>query len=208
VNVLLITVIALASDHGYLEVTVREADNPDPMPCRAWIQSGTSQYYYPETAAIVYDKDESFACDGRFRILVPAGDATIHIERGKEFVPINQLIMVHADTVTRKELVLRRWVSMSSEGWFSSDLHMHFSKDNIENLKRLALSDDINLLPTFTYWYHRLDSIQTEWPFGESGEFIRVDSLHFVTRNNVEIERIGGEPFNSIGAPFFFNLIK
>jgi len=192
--------------NGYIEVTVRGDKDLEPMPCRAWIESGETRYFTPETPATPYDRDFSFSCRGFFRIRVPAGEAAIHIERGLEFIPIIRKVVVKSGQTVEKEVLLERWVSMHEEGWYSSDMHVHFGSDDINILKELSLADDVNLVPAFTYWYHRLEDMEKKWPPWRHGGVVRADSLHVITLNNIEIERIGGEPFHSIGAPFFFNL--
>jgi hypothetical protein len=113
---------------------------------------------------------------------------------------------IRAGETSRQQVTLRRWVDMSHEGWYSSDMHVHFGHDSVAILQQLVLADDLNLLPVFTYWYSRLEKMRPAWPHWPQGAVITVDATHLITLDNIEVERIGGEPFHSLGAPFFFNM--
>jgi hypothetical protein len=119
-------------EYGLLQGTVHGEDNSSPMPCRVWIELRDTRYFRPETPSTSYKKDRSFSCSGTFSIRVPAGKATVHIERGKEFLPINDTVLIKANQTTIKEFTLKRWVAMHREGWFSSDMHVHFGSNNIK----------------------------------------------------------------------------
>jgi len=161
---LLCSNIGPTPEFGFLEVTVLGQDESAPIPCRAWVEASGAHYFRPETPAIVYDKDKSFSCNGTFCIRIPAGKATVHIERGKEFLPIDQTVIIKANQTIQKSFFLKRWIAMHEEGWFSSDMHVHFGSDDIDILKQLSSADDVNLLPAFTYWYHKLDNMKKQWP--------------------------------------------
>jgi len=190
---------------GTISVTVWEAGRDEPLPCRAWVQAGGRRCFEPsDKSCIPYARDRSFSCNGRFTIDVPAGKAVVHVERGKEYRPIDREIVVEENGTAKLDIELLRWVNMASQGWYSSDMHVHFGADNLATLEQLALADDVNWLPAFTYW----NDFHEDWPHWSQGPSVFADKTHLVTLANEEIERIGGEPFHSIGALFIFGLTK
>ena len=190
---------------GTISVTVLEAGRDDPLPCRAWVDAGGKRHHKPQAdTAAPYPRDRSFSCDGRFTIDLPAGRAVVHVERGKEYVPVDREVTVVPGETTELTITLSRWIHMKQEGWYSSDLHVHFGHDRPAVLEQLVLADDVNLLPSFSYWNH----FEKEWPPFARPRTVAVGPAYLITRANEEIERIGGPPFHSVGALFIFGLDK
>jgi len=114
------------ADTGELSVSVYEPNVRIPLPCRAWISIGDKRFINPATKSCTpYAKDSSFSCDGHFSIRVPAGKAIIHIERGKEYLPVDKEVIIVNNQTTKVDITLKRWISMYKEGWYSSDMHCH-----------------------------------------------------------------------------------
>ena len=146
------TPLAIAQE-SRLDVEIVDAAG-EPMPARAWVISGEARFFHPlqPASATPYQQDQSFSCDGRFSMLLPPGEATIHVERGKEFVPVDLVVPVTAGESSQYTIRLDRWIDMPSLGWYSADMHLHLGFDNPRVLKQLALADDVHLVPSFTYW--------------------------------------------------------
>lgn len=198
------------ADTGQISVAVYEKGSREPLPCRAWVSVGDERFFNPATGSCTaYARDRSFSCNGHFVITVPAGKATIHIERGKEYWPVDKEVTVETNQTIQVEITLKRWVNMYREGWYSADLHCHFGLDNPAVLKQLALADDINLEPILTLWNHQRTKTSDEaWPNWPAGSSIYADATHMVTLRNEEIERIGGNAFESTGALLMFGLTQ
>ena len=202
--------LAIQADTGQISVTVYEPGSLVPLSCRAWVRVGEERLFNPATEFCTpYAKDRSFSCNGTFVITAPAGKVTVHIERGKEYWPVDKEVIVAKGKTTKVDITLKRWVNMCREGWYSADLHCHFGLDNPTVLKQLALADDINLEPILTLWNHqrsgKSDEVWPDWPTGPS---VRADATHIVTLRNQEIERIGGDAFESVGALLMFGLTR
>ena len=202
--------VALGADIGTLSVSVHEPDVQIPLPCRAWVSAGEKRFFNPATKSCTpYARDRSFSCDGHFIIRVPPGKAVVHIERGKEYLPVDKEIIIVQNQTTKVDIILKRWISMYKEGWYSSDMHCHFGLDNLEILKQLALADDINLEPILTFWNHQRSNTSHEnWPDWQNGSSVYADETHMITLRNQEIERIGGDAFESVGALLMFGLTE
>ncbi|HUV41848.1 MAG TPA: CehA/McbA family metallohydrolase [Sedimentisphaerales bacterium] len=195
------------SQSAMLSVTVHEPNDSASVPCRAWVTAAGQQLYKPLTKSCTpYEKDQSFSCDGYFVMTVPPGEITIHLERGKEYLPLEKAVFVKPNQTTHVELTLERWINMAQRGWYSCDIHCHFGVDNLTILRQSALADDINFQPVLTFWNHQ-KNIWTRgvtrpdtWPQWPLGPAFYADAEHLITLRNQEIERIGGQPFESLGA--------
>ncbi len=194
---------------GYISATVYEEGKDTLLPCRVWVEVNNIRYYKPLTVdCFPYKKDLSFSCNGQFKIKVPTGKAIIHIEKGKEYFPINKEVMVKDGETIPLDITLKRWIDMVGLGWYSMDVHCHFGADSLEILKQLALADDINCEPVLTVWNKRKYKTLNYWQTNPGNPSFYIDSTHIVTFNNQEIERIGGEPYESVGAPAFLGLTR
>jgi hypothetical protein len=209
-GILLACLPAIGADTGKVSVTVHEPGNENPLPCRAWVSIGNKHLFYPTTESCTsYARDRSFSCNGQFVIEVPAGKAVIHVERGKEYWPVDKEIVVEPGQSSKVEIALKRWINMCEEGWYSSDIHCHFGLDDLRILKQLALADDVNFEPILTLWNHQRPTPPGGiWPDWQSGSSVHADATHLVTLRNQEIERIGGDAFESVGALLMFGLTK
>lgn len=201
---------AVGADTGTISVAVHEPGSEVPLPCRAWVSVADKRLFEPKTESCTpYARDRSFSCDGRFVIEVPAGNAVIHIERGKEYRPVDREVAVQPNQTANVDIALERWINMSKEGWYSADMHCHFGLGNLTVLKQLALADDINFEPLSSLWNHQRGNMSDEaWPDWPAGAAIHADESHIVTFRNQEIERIGGEAFESTGALLMFGLTR
>ncbi len=186
-----------------LQVHVRERGSDAPLPCRAWVQMGDQRFFTPAAhGATPYKRDRSFSCDGDFEIALPPGEAVIHVERGSEYVPQDLPITLTPDEPARLNVELSRWINMNEEGWYSADMHVHFGRGAPHIIEQLARADDVNVVPMLTYW----NEWQPQWPAAAAGRTISLPGQRLITLGNQEIERIGGGPYESVGALLIFGL--
>ncbi len=203
-----------------LNVRVREHGSQELLPCRAWVEAGGKRLFRPsDSSCAPYERDRSFACDGQFSIPVPPGPAVVHVERGKEYISVDEPITVGQGPSQEITIELKRWIDMRQRGWYSADMHVHFIHENrrltepkrleadIRVLKLMALADDVNFVPVLSYWNDNIE----QWPDWPEGPGVRADQTHWVTLRNEEIERIeqaDGRPWASVGAPLIFGLTR
>ncbi len=197
---------------GWLRVMIKD-DRGKTIPARAWVDVGKSRLFEPVGPATCtpYNRDRSFSCDGWFVMRIPAGEATLHVERGKEWLPLDKVVSIDQGRTNSIAVTLKRWVNLADEGWYSADMHVHFGHDNPRVMSQLALADDVNIVPAFSLWLRgREKQWQKDWPPWGTDETIAVDNTHFLTRANLEIERIGRSagPGGEVGATFIYQLGK
>ncbi len=204
-------VVAPGVPAGTLKVKIVD-ERGELAAARAWVEDGAHQKFFRPSAPAActpYQPDRSFSCDGTFEIAAPAGSVLVHVERGKEFLPVNQTLDLKQDEVRELTIRLSRWIDMPARGYYSADLHEHFGSDRPTVLRQLSLADDIHILPAISYWLRGTEPTWPEaWPPGEV--VTRIDATHFVTRSNLEIERIADQKnFGTAnGAAFLFNLVR
>lgn len=204
------TVLACGQNTSLL--TVRVTDETGRLnPARAWVQVGDERLFQPDSPAEAtpYARDRSFSFDGVFTMSLPAGPANLHVEKGKEYLPVDIPFEVKAGETMQKTVRLERWINMPVSGWYSADLHVHLGQDDPRILTQLALADDVHLIPAFTYWLRgQGETWHADWPDESYTRPVKIDDRHIITRNNIEIERISREsqPGGFIGATFLYNL--
>ena len=196
---------------GEGRIIVRIIDESgESIPARAWVEAAGERLFEPASGtATPYRKDRSFSCDGSFTMGLPAGEAVVYVERGKEFIPVDLAVTIEKEETIERTIPLKRWIDMPARGWYSADLHVHFGHNDPRVLRQLALADDVHLIPSFTYWLRgRGETWNATWPEDVSEKPLVIDGSHLITRNNIEVERIEREaaPGTTIGATFLFNL--
>lgn len=199
-----------AADTSRLLIRIVD-ENGETTPARGWVDSNGQRLFEPLIPETVtpYARDRSFSCDGVFTMDTDPGNAIVHIEKGKEYLPVDLPVEVIAGKTIERTIQLNRWIDMPSEGWYSADLHVHLGQDDPRILQQLTLADDVNLVPAFSYWLRgRGETWNAAWPDDSYTTPIEIDSRHLITRNNIEIERIDRNsiPGGTIGATFLFNL--
>jgi hypothetical protein len=198
------------ADSGSLKIRVVD-EGGALLPCRAWVDQSNKRLFIPSQppSTTPYERDQSFSCDGWFEMVTPAGQAIVHIEKGKEWFPKNIPVEIKANRVTEYTVTMDRWIDLRSKNFYSSDLHIHFGNNNPRILEQLGAADDLDIIPAFSYWLRGTEEEwKADWPHWPSGSTIETQTNRIITRNNLEIERISSraQPGGSVGASFLFNL--
>jgi hypothetical protein len=199
-----------SADSGSLKITVVD-EAGTLLPCRAWVDQKSQRLFNPTQPPTTtpYKRDQSFSCDGWFEMVTPAGQAIVHIEKGKEWLPKDIPVEINANRVTEYTVTMERWIDMRSKNFYSSDLHIHFGNDSPRILEQLGAADDLDIIPAFSYWLRGTEKEwKADWPHWPSGPSFETKTNRIISRNNLEIERIfsRAQPGGSVGASFLFNL--
>ena len=78
-----------------------------------------------------------------FVVELTPGNYTFRIERGKEYLPIEQLVEIRG--ARELKFRLQRWINMSDRHWYSGDTHVHRS---LAELPNVMLAEDLNVALT------------------------------------------------------------
>ena len=197
---------------------VVDADSGKPLACRVYLRDAQAQWHFARSASDAGSAVEYRKTRGRrsvemhttlsahpFRADLPAGEYTVTVERGKEYLPQTKTIEVRNGLPPLK-FQLRRWIDMSRHGWYSGDTHVHRS---IEELPNVMLAEDLNVALPLTYWVTRSDTPPERGdknsPAAEAKP-ITIDDTHVIYPMNTEYEifTVGGKR-HTLGAVFALN---
>jgi hypothetical protein len=198
-----LTIAVTGVCHAVTPVTceVRDSETDVLLPCRVYIQSSDGKWYFArpgkaDGSAVEYRKSRLTSCveihttvsATPFVVEVPPGRYTFRVERGKEYLPWEQVVEVGDDEV-KLRVPLRRWIDMASAGWYSGDTHVHRS---IEELPNLLLAEDLNVGLPLTYWVTRSHTAPARGDRAGQAQsraaLIEVDPTHVICPTNTEYE--------------------
>jgi hypothetical protein len=92
------------------------------------LQVGATQYAY---------------VDGKFDLLLPAGDVYVEVTKGFEYRPLRMKVPVHPGQ-TEMRLTLARPVDWRVRGWVTADTHVHFLSPQTASLE--AQAEGVNVV--------------------------------------------------------------
>ena len=179
-NILLLCALAL-QDTPVVELSAFE--NGKPVPCRIHITDAAGK---PVKVPGHVAWNDHFVVQERARLALPEGTYKVEAERGPEYE--SWVRMVHVPTAAEKgvRVDFKRIVDLSSEGWWSGELHVHRPLADIELLMR---AEDLHVAPVITWWNNKDLWEGKEIP----AELVkRFDSNRFVHVMAGEDEREGG----------------
>jgi len=139
---------------GTLSVRIYD-ENGAPVSGRVYLRDGHDHpLLAPHT--VKYTRANKFGSEfhfvaphGTFSVHLPSGNYHITIERGKEYLPIDGLISLQSTGTVTKKFRLQRWTNMMEKGWYSADMHVHAS---LQDLPTLMEAEDLNLALPMTVW--------------------------------------------------------
>ncbi len=115
-----------------------------PVACRIHLRNSAGELQFPAGFPGFHDH---FVFPGSGSINLPAGGYTYEIERGPEFAPVSGTVTLARGRETVR-VQLKRLVDLAAAGWFSGDLHIHRSFDDI---RLLAQAEDLRVAPVITW---------------------------------------------------------
>ena len=136
-------------------------------------------------------------------VVVPPGDYTLTIERGKTYHPYVESFTVD-DKDLSHDVALKRWINMEELGWYSGDLHVHRELNELPNV---ILAENLNVVFPLTHWVTLSDTppsagdknLGTDLP----DRLLRVDAQHVIWPRSTEYEIFTvGKQRHTLGALF------
>jgi hypothetical protein len=193
-----LAVSAQVNEPGTLVVSITDAATGMPTPARARLRDAAGRSPMVTGALAVSDSaipiptqalsamwgqqdraqgfslqpDGAFYVDGGFDVRLPAGEYTIAVSKGFEYVADAPRVTVGADATTRHEVRLHRWIDMPARGWYSSDDHIHLRRSPADDhvIARWMAAEDVhvgNLLQMGDFW----ETYFSQYAFGERGRY-------------------------------------
>jgi hypothetical protein len=214
-GVVLALIVISRTHSAELTGSVLDDQTGKPLAARLYIRSEQGDWHFATSAdpagkAIAYKKqrsDKSVEMHTAlpvhpFKAELPPGKYTLTVERGKEYLPVEQKVEI-ADKPVAVEIKLHRWIDMAERGWYSGDTHVHRSMDE---LPTAMLADDLNVALPLTYWVTKSDTPPAQGdknlPAVEA-KVIEVAPNHVIWPLNTEYEifTVGGKQ-HTLGAVF------
>lgn len=142
-----------------------------------------------------------------FQVDLPPGEYTVEVEKGKEYFPASQKVVVSDSQPSSVTIPLKRWTNMAAKGWFSGETHVH---REVEELPVLQTAEDINIAFPLTAWV--TDSLHTPATHNKNtrvippARLVAIDKSHVYWPVNTEYEifTVRGKR-HTLGAVFVLN---
>ncbi len=156
---------------------VFDASTGRTIPCRLYVQRlSDAQFFlvrsgHPQGAAVTYDRQrfadsiERHTCLSAhtFEAQLPPGRYRIIAEHGKDYLPAETIVELDGEGVA-VELALLRFSSLTERRWYSGDVHVHRTVDELPTVMR---AEGLNVALPLTHWVR--DSRET--PAGSGPSF-------------------------------------
>ncbi len=118
-----------------LELVVVDGNEAE-VPCRILVRPLGGECLLPGGATeVAIGPDRWFMAAGRVRLSVPAGEVEIRVERGLEYMPFRETVVM-SGSGSVKTVRLQRWVNMKQRGYLSGENHLHV--DSVQLAPMLA----------------------------------------------------------------------
>ena len=175
---------------NWVHVSVLDDATGRPIPCRVHFRSSAGVPYQPhghhdhvngglgtwhiDIGGDLRLGEATYAyIDGTCQGWLPRGDVLVDVARGFEYEPLRERVRIEPG---QRELVLRlrRWTTMSDDGWFSGDSHVHFLSAHGSLLEQQG--EDLNVVNLLQSQWGSLFTNTEDWtgrPFAsEDGRFV------------------------------------
>ncbi|UCG46011.1 MAG: CehA/McbA family metallohydrolase [Phycisphaerales bacterium] len=135
---------------GILELTISDTATGLEIPARVRIRDRFGKDHVPPgSAPVPIANDRWFACSGRVRMEIPAGPASVRVERGTEYRPLIQNIDIEPSKTVGCEVKIERWIDMSERGYASGENHLHVPADE---LSAMLAAEDLDFGTSLSWW--------------------------------------------------------
>ena len=197
---------------------VVDSASGEPLAARVYLQDQSNLWHFVEAAEVSgaaarYEKlagvnprsveMHTSVSAHPFTAELPPGRYTMLVERGKEYFPATNEIVVGREPIEVR-VPLQRWVNMAERGWFSGDTHVHRT---MNELPPVMLAEDLNVAFPLSYWVTRAFTAPAAGDKNLGGDIpaklVEVDRTHVFWPRNTEYEIFSvGTNRHTLGAVF------
>jgi hypothetical protein len=180
----------LAATRGTVRIAVVDKTTQQPLAVRVHLRDKRDQPVLPP--GVVSWKDH-FVFSGTAALELRPGTYRFELERGPEYkMRTGEFTIERGDDDTHA-VEMERFVDMKQEGWWSGDLHVHRSPQDVELLMQ---AEDLHVVPLITWWNDQNAWKEKELPPESVVQFDRDRFYHLMA----------GEDEREGGALLYFNL--
>ncbi|MDA1054207.1 MAG: CehA/McbA family metallohydrolase [Planctomycetota bacterium] len=209
---------ARGQEQHTLRGVIVDAETNASLAGRLYIQDEQGRFFHAKSAAadgsaVEYSKQRgpqsieihtTLSADA-FTAQLPPGKYTLTAERGKEYHGATATVDL-TDGPGDVRLTLRRWIDMSSLGWYSGETHVHRS---MAELPTAMLADDLNVALPLTHWVTRAYTPPSQGDKNSApvaAELVKIDATHVIYPLNTEYEIFTvDDKRHTLGAIFALN---
>jgi hypothetical protein len=131
---------------GQLQITVVDKDSGRPIACRMHLRNAAGRPHKPPRVPFWHDH---FALPGSITLELQQGNYQFEVEAGPECINVGGHFTMKPFGKDSKRIEIRRFTTMSKEGWWSGDLDIRRPLTDIE---LLLAAEDIHVAPVATWW--------------------------------------------------------
>ncbi len=221
--------------------TVIDADTKQPIAARVYLQDNLGNWLFVRSASAQgtawpyaeawvpmpnsVDRHTTVSAHP-FTIELAPGEYQLVIERGKEYLPLNEKLAVPSELRRQDQATtpsihrtfeLKRWSNMAARGWYSGETHVH---RRLSELPNVMSAEELNVAFPVTFWTTASDKApdlepsslrsQGPSPFGPREDHgydpIWTNSQQVILPRNTEYEIFSiGSRRHTLGAIFVLN---
>jgi hypothetical protein len=130
---------------GQLELTIVDKDTGKMIPCRMHLVGPKKQPFKPPK--VPYWNDH-FVVPGKILLKLPLGNYSFVIERGPEYLDQSGHFTINTFADDTKQVELRRFTNMATDGWWSGDLDV---RRPVRDIELLMGADDLHVAEVVTW---------------------------------------------------------
>jgi hypothetical protein len=138
---------------GLYELETGWSPRPDESALPLWVMSQQKRQINLRSA---YDEGKAWPgkgawiswTDGNYSAQIPSGKYQLVLYKGPEYHVVDKTISIEPGKTNAITVKMKRWRDLSSEGWYSGDLHLHvdrFEKADNRSLSKILGAEDINV---------------------------------------------------------------
>ena len=131
---------------GTLTIQTVDSATKKPIPARIHIKDHEGKPV--QVPRITFWKDHH-TFDGQIRLSLRDGIYTFEIEHGPEYRVHRGNFVMNDGAKDTQQVLMRRFVNMAEEGWYSGDMHIHRP---VKDVPLLIKAEDLYVAPVITWW--------------------------------------------------------
>jgi len=137
---------------GLYELATGWSPKPDESAIPLWVMSQKKRQVNLRSA---YDEGKAWPgkgawiswTNGHYNAKIPGGQYQLVLYKGPEYHIVDKTITIEPGKTNALTVDMKRWRDLSSEGWYSGDLHLHvdrFEKKDNQLLAQILKAEDLN----------------------------------------------------------------